>query len=165
MHHEWKTNPVVGGRESWRSAPGWHRVADKTRRRRRGLQGRPAKMPDLSYVMYQWFVDARSKISWGITSRFLRSQARSILGAMCLDNVAGDVAPDPPVINARWLQAWRYQWGVSLKKPSNRYKVKRSVLKQRLVIYWSNLVAVRWFSGNDLESTCCMNSSTKKGCT
>ena len=35
--------------------------------------------------------------------------------------------------------------GVSLKKPSKRYKVKRSVLKQRLVIYWSNLVAVRWF--------------------
>ena len=35
--------------------------------------------------------------------------------------------------------------GGSLKKPSNRYKVKRSVLKQRLVIYWSNLLAVRWF--------------------
>ena len=35
--------------------------------------------------------------------------------------------------------------GVRIRKPTKRYKVKRSILKQRLKVFWSNVLAVRWF--------------------
>ena len=149
VHEEWKKHcdwdACKSTRNGYRSIPRWDRVSDIDRQRRRGLQGRPEKMSDVSYLLYQWFVDIRSKIAGRIRSRFVMSQARSILGAMCLGNVAGDVVPDPPKLDRKWLQKWRLRWGVSLKKPSKKYKVKRSVLKARLLIYWSNLFAVRWF--------------------
>ena len=102
-------------------------------------------MRDVGYVLYQWFVDTRRRISGRLRSRLLLGQARSILGVMVVHNAANGLLPDVPVIDRAWLMRWRFNYGVSLKKPSKRFKVKRSVLKARLLIFWSNVLVVRWF--------------------
>ena len=64
---------------------------------------------------------------------------------MSFATVSQGFKPEPPTLNSKWLQRWRHTWGVSLQKPTERYKVRRSVLKARLLVYWSNLLAVRFF--------------------
>ena len=149
VHQEWtKHHDAVqrqGPRHRYRSLPAWNRVSDVHRKRKRCFQGRPEKMPDLSYLLYQWFVDQRSEMAGRIRQRRVLSQARSILGSISVENVAEGLVPDVPVLDNKWLTRWRLRWGVSLKKPSQRFKVKRAVLKARLLIYWANVLIVRWF--------------------
>jgi len=131
--------------EGLRPAPHWAFVPHKLRRRARGAQGNPGKTADLSTALYQWFVDHRSLIKGRATKRLVASQARTIALAISMENCSGGVVPAPPVINSKWLSRWRHQWGVSLRRPTTRYKVNRQVLKARLKLFWSNILAVRFF--------------------
>ena len=62
-----------------------------------------------------------------------------------MTNAYDGFVPEPPKLDKKWLARWRHTWGVRIRKPTKRYKVKRSILKQRLKVFWSNVLAVRWF--------------------
>lgn len=71
--------------------------------------------------------------------------ARTLLLEIVLAEVEQGVEPNPPVLNSKWLTLWRKTWSVSLRKPTKRFKVKRSVAKHRAKVYWCNLFAIRHF--------------------
>jgi hypothetical protein len=109
------------------------------------VQGKPAKTAELSNALYQWFVDHRMTIAGRLGIRQVLAMARSMMLTLSLASVSDDVVPEPPQLSYKWLSRWRHVWGVSFRKPTKRFKVRRSILKQRLLIYWSNLLALRWF--------------------
>ena len=130
---------------TWRSVPGSVEVPYCLRQRSKGDQGAPSKMGELSVALFQWFVDRRILVAGRMNSKEIELQARTLLMAMCMRRLEGGVSPEPPVINRRWLSRWRHTWGVSLRKPTRRFKVKRLVLLNRLETYWSNLLVTRIF--------------------
>ena len=130
---------------TWRSVPGSVEVPYCLRQRSKGLQGAPAKMGELSVALFQWFVDRRMLVAGRMNIKEIEQHARTLLMAMSMRRLEGGVSPQPPVINERWLSRWRHTWGVSLRKPTRRFKVKRHVLLKRLETYWSNLCVTRIF--------------------
>ena len=133
--------PSVGGH----SMPAWLQVPHQFRLRARGAQGRPALTEIVGSMLYQWFVDHRMTVFGRVSSRSLLQTARSLLLACSVACVADGTLPEPPHLSRKWLSRWRHSWGVSLRKPSKRYKVRKAVLKARLKVYWSNLLALRFF--------------------
>ena len=128
-----------------RSVPAWASVPRALRKRKRGAQGNPGKTPDLGTALYQWFVDHRTLIKGRTIKRLMANQARALAMAISMETCSNGVLPDPPVIDGKWLARWRHQWGVNLRRPTTRYKVSRQVLKSRLKLFWSNILAVRFF--------------------
>ena len=131
--------------QTYRAKPGWFEVPAEVRCRAKGVQGKPAKTAELSNALYQWFVDHRMTIAGRLGTRQVLAMARSMMLTLSLASVSDDVVPEPPQLSYKWLSRWRHVWGVSFRKPTKRFKVRRSILKQRLLIYWSNLLALRWF--------------------
>ena len=43
----------------------------------------------------------------------------------------------------QYLQRWRCKYGITYRTVSLRYKCCRSVLKERLLVFWSNVLRVR----------------------
>ena len=40
---------------------------------------------------------------------------------------------------SRWFSEWRHEYGLSLRRPNRRYKVRKAVLAERLEIGWLNV--------------------------
>ena len=43
-----------------------------------------------------------------------------------------------------WLQRWRREYGITWRTVNLRFKCSKAVLQQRLKIFWSNVLIVRW---------------------
>ena len=81
-------------------------------------------------------------IAGRLCTRQILATAQSMMLTLSIASVSGDVVPEPPKLNRKWISRWRHTWGISLRKPTKRFKVRRSILKARLLIYWSNLLAL-----------------------
>ncbi|MCP3920403.1 MAG: hypothetical protein GY711_33160, partial [bacterium] len=53
------------------------------------------------------------------------------------------VDTQPPQLTDSWFRSWRHEYGVSLRLPNRKYKVAGWVLRERMCIGWTNVVAVR----------------------
>ena len=54
------------------------------------------------------------------------------------------VQPDiPQQITPKMVHAWEDEYNLTLRAPNRRYKVPRSVLADRLEIWWTNLLRIR----------------------
>ena len=48
-----------------------------------------------------------------------------------------------PVLDRKWLERWRHDYGISFRMPTKRYKVKRDVLRCRLRSMWMTNIRIR----------------------
>ena len=140
-----KGQQLIGETSRKKSAPPWLVTPERLRYRKRGLQGRPLKMGELSHATYQWFVDVRGIARSRLRPRVVMAQVQIIQQRLVAEMIELGLRPDPAVIDRKWLIAFCFRWGVSLKCPNKRYKVKRHVLKSRLCVYWSNTYAIRLY--------------------
>ncbi len=128
-----------------KSAPGWMIAHERHRFRKRGLQGRPSNIPELGHALYQWFVDVRGIARSRLRPRLVLAQAQVLQQSIVQAQIEAGLRSTPVVLDRKWLSAWCFKWGVIMRKPNRRFKVKRAVLKDRLCIYWSNIHAIRIF--------------------
>ena len=107
-----------------KTAPAWMVTHVKHRFRRRGLQGRPQKNPEISHALYQWFVDVRGIARSRLRPRLVLAQAQIMQQSINNAKMHAGLQPTPVVLDRKWLSAWCHKWGASLKQPNKRYKVK-----------------------------------------
>ena len=117
--------------------------------------------------LFEWFVSTRYSIDWKrynerlsscgrrkAMGRFPTVLLRRKANQLLLDYVricciAGnrrggeDNRSSGLTIDWKWMQRWRCDYGLTMRAPSRKYKVPKSVLEERLVIWWINLVRVR----------------------
>ena len=111
--------------------------------RRRGLQGRPFKSPEVRDMLWEWFVDIRASVACIITPKMLMYKAKEFCERVLqVHRRLGSYAA-LPCINRMWTLRWKRDFGVNLRKPNARYKCSREALKHRLKCMWLNMFRVR----------------------
>ena len=119
-------------------------VANANRRRRAGAQGlQKTKAWELREALYDWFVDIRFGVKSRITSGRLLKQGETICARMLRRCHAQGQYPRIPRLTPDWVRRWRRHYGVSLVKPTARYKVSRVRLLARLRVMWLGVLRVR----------------------
>ena len=82
-----------------------------------------------------------------ITGRFPRSVLRAKVYQLLTDyayaSLLNGVKVNTFVPDARWFRDWQAEYGLSMRKPNRRYQVPKSVLMERLEIFWLNLLRLR----------------------
>ena len=166
--HKWGLVPVTKARKMWvtRCIKAAQAVADQSqpwkvgpslqqqsknkkiclrqfRLRQFGLQGRPVMAPMLREGLFDWFCSIRASVLTRIPPKLVLLQAKAIASAMLHEMRRTGMFVSLPVLDKHWLQRWKHSCGVSLRKPTKRYKVKRSVMRGRLRAMWVTNVRVR----------------------
>ncbi|MCP4241947.1 MAG: hypothetical protein GY772_15435, partial [bacterium] len=118
-------------------------VLPAKRRRRCGLQGRPPLALGLRETLFEWFCSIRGAVTTRIPLSSLAAQARLLREEYLLQGLRLRAPVRAPKVTSPWLLRWRRQYGVSLRRPNRRWKVRRPVLLERLRIMWLNLIRLR----------------------
>ncbi len=127
---------------SGRSAAADRRVRF-SERRRRPAAGRLPIMALVRELLFEWFCSLRRAVKARIPAAVLQVKTASLVRDHVLADLRWSGRSHPPRVSASWLQRWRLEHGVSLRKPNRRYKVSHSVLLERMRIGWSNIFRVR----------------------
>ena len=166
-NHKWGPGPVSKPRKMWvtRCIKAAQEVADKSRPwkvgssvrqgqntkicprpfrlRQYGLQGRPVMAPMLREALFDWFCSVRASVLTRIPPKLVLLQAKAIATAMLHEMRRTGMFVSLPILDKFWLRRWKQSCGVSLRKPTKRYKVKRHVMRGRLRAMWVTNVRVR----------------------
>jgi len=113
--------------------------------------GRHRLCAELDDETWHWYVDrlaaSKTRVS---TEEMLKTASYyvHVLRERHQDRIErGEIDPrlpaNLPKINLDWLRRWRKRFNVSAKTVTLRYKISRSVFKNRLKVYWLNCIRVR----------------------
>jgi hypothetical protein len=131
-------------RHSQARASGMRRVVRFTNRKRRvGHQGRPVKASLVREMLYEWFSALKHSVTTRIPPKMVLQKGQFFAEQSMVASLQAGTPAVTPVINYDWLRNWRFEYGVSLRKPNRKWKVSNSVLRERLEICWCNVLRVR----------------------
>ena len=99
--------------------------------------------PMLREALFDWFCSIRASVLTRIPPKLVLLQAKAIATAMLHEMRRTGMFVSIPVLDKFWLRRWKHSCGVSLRKPTKRYKVKRTVMRGRLRSMWLTNVRVR----------------------
>ena len=102
-----------------------------SRMRQFGLQGRLVMAPMLREALFDRFCSVRASVLTRIPPYLVLLQAKAIGTAMLHEMRRTGMFVSIPILDKFWLQRWKHSCGVSLRKPTKRRKVKRSVMRGR----------------------------------
>ena len=102
--------------------------------------------------LFAWFVDTLQNVKGRLPAFLLLQVAELLAGDLrtlhAQRKEAGLVPPHEelalPSLTYGWLRRWRCIHGLSWRTVTLRYKCSRSVLKSRLVVFWSNVLRIRF---------------------
>jgi len=119
------------------------RVKREVRCRFRGRQGRPVVAEFLDEAVWDWFVMMRSAVVARIPPKLVLMKAKAFAAEAVSEMQRANKWVLLPSLDKHWLHRWKLRHGVSLRKPNERYKVSRRVLKERLRAMWLTTVRIR----------------------
>jgi len=123
--------------------------------RRTGQQGRPFKAAVLRQALFEYFVSIRASVAARIPPRFLILKAKAMAEECLAEMRSRGEFIDLPTIGKHWLQRWRNYYGISLRKPNRKFKVKLATLRGRLKSMWLTASRIRALAectlGHDLS--------------
>ena len=122
-------------------------MTNKTQMRSRRLirLGRPRKAPSLRESLFQWFCSVRGSVKGRVPLKCLRFEALRLRKQYVLAAARRLRHADVPIINHKWLQRFRKEYGISLRLPNKRWKVSRGVFLGRLRITWLYAIRMRYW--------------------
>ena len=109
--------------------------------------GRHKKAPLLREMLFQWFCSERGRFKGRILPETLKERAKFFRAKYIAEHLETEGAEQSrigvPKITSHWLSDWRKEYHVSLRTPNKRWKVPRWIWKERVQIYWCNLLRLR----------------------
>ena len=130
------------------------------RRRQHLGQGRPVSCPWPRQTLYEWFAAARYAVDWkraqqGFSrpgsrkcmARFaramVRQKAKQLLQDYCHESLMWGLQLRTVDLSGRWFENWESEYGLSMRKPSRKYKVPKAVMAERLEVGWCSVGTLR----------------------
>lgn len=118
---------------------------DKRRRSLGGGRHRSAAI--LRELLMEWYGVIRHSVDCKIMVRFpkqvLLVKAQMLQQEYCAQCLLIGIAPEKVDVTGRWLNELLDEYRVSDRKPNRKFKVPRSVLKERLEIWWVVVARLR----------------------
>ena len=128
-----------------RIASGDRKIPAWNRRRALGHQGRPCRAPTVRDELYEWFCSIKRSVKGRVTPAYVLRRARLLNEAYIAARLKQGLQADAPVMNHQWLQRWRFEYNISIRKPNRKWKVAGQILAERLCITWGvRSESVRW---------------------
>ena len=118
-------------------------VPRQQRMRRYGLQGRPMWAPMLRETLFDWFLSVRASVKARLPAKLVLNKAKMIATEMLAEMRRINEFVRLPILDKNWLHRWKKEYGISLRKPTKRYKVNRTVLRDRLRAMWLTNIRIR----------------------
>ena len=113
------------------------------------------KCPIVREYLWDWFVDIRRSIAGRMSPLYVLKKAQEISSEVLREMHRSGQYVEMPMIDKSWLRRWRRDYGVSFRRPNQRYKCSRRVLGDRLRTMWLNCIRVRRAAqrllGHDLQ--------------
>ena len=122
--------------------------------------GRPHKAALVRKELYEWWASMRYAIDWKALAKDRRSRGKKLLARIpraILRNKANQLFQghactallngtkvQTAIPDAHWFRRWESDYGLSMRKANRKYQVPRPVLKERLEIFWVNLLRIRF---------------------
>ena len=108
--------------------------------------------PEIGEELFSWFVDSIRNIKGRIPSFLLLHVAHGYAKALSQghqqDKEDGLIPPSSqlrlPKLNYDWLRRWRRLHHVTWRTVNLRFKCSRSVLMARILVFWKNVLRVRF---------------------
>lgn len=132
----WKVGPAL--RLSKRAL-----VPRSLRIRDYGRQGAPVLAPMLREALFDWFLSVRASVAARIPPKLVLMKAKCIASELLSEMRRTGCFVRLPSLNRGWLRGWKREYGVSLRRPNKRFKVRRDVLRGRLRSMWLSNVRIR----------------------
>ena len=122
------------------------RLACDTRRHKRRADrklGRHRKAQELREALFSWFVGLRKLVKGRFPMSLLKQQAKYLQEKALVAAARENISVDLPDVSNEWIRQWRKEFHVSLRKPTRKFKVPRSVFNERCRITWCNVYRAR----------------------
>ena len=107
--------------------------------------------PMLREALFDWFCSVRASVAARIPPKLVLMKAKGLATEMLREMRRTGEFLTLPLLDKRWLHRWKKEYGVSLRKPTKRYKVKRTVLRERLRCMWTTNVRIRALAQSCLQ--------------
>ena len=111
--------------------------------------GRKTAVPEVGAAMYSWFVDIRLGLKGQVSPHMFRSKCKQLHEAnLDKERIDGQKISDEEKdikFSNSWINNWKKQYRVSLRKPNKRYSLKNSVRKERILEFLKNIYRVPHF--------------------
>ena len=112
------------------------------------------RCPAIGAELFAWFVDSLRNIKGRIPSFLLLDVAigfaKTLRQGHERDKEDGIVPPHEvlqlPKLNYSWLRRWRRMHHVTWRTVTFRFKCCRDTLRTRLLVFWKNVLRVRFFA-------------------
>jgi len=93
--------------------------------------------------LFEWFCSIKRSVKGRVTPAYVLRRAKLLNEAYITAHLKQGLQADAPVMNHQWLQRWRFEYNISLRKPNRKWKIPRAILEDRLETMWLNVVRVR----------------------
>ena len=117
------------------------------KRRRQGGAGRPKSAQVIREMLMEWYNMIRHSVDCRIMVRFpkkvLLVKAQMLQEEYCARCLLAHIEPESVIICGKWLNGLLDEMRISERVPNRKYKVPRSVLMERLKIWWIIVAKIR----------------------
>ena len=139
---------ITTGLQPWKVGTSLRRnklalVPRQHRMRKYGNQGRPMWAPMLRETLFDWFLSIRASVKARLPVKLVLIKAKMIATEMLAEMRRINEFVRLPILDKNWLHRWKKEYCITLRKPTKRYKVKRTVLRERLRAMWLTNVRIR----------------------
>ena len=67
------------------------------------------------------------------------AKASMLMGEYIEEHTTRGLRADAAVVDYCWQSRWKFQYGVSLRRPNLRFSVPRDSMRERMHLFWTNL--------------------------
>ena len=105
--------------------------------------GRKQKAPEVRISLFNWFIDVRETLKGRLPRRIFKIKANQLHEEWLTQNPVPE--NERLKFSNQWIKEWQQEYGISLRKPSKKYSIKKEDLVERLQDYLRNVWRVRRF--------------------
>ena len=107
--------------------------------------GRKVTVPEVRESMYQWFIDVRGALKGRLPMKLFKAQCKIFYEEWLLQQKDEEKKNKKIQFSKNWIRWWMKEYGVSLRKPNKRFKIKQDDRVERIKEYIMNVWRIRKF--------------------
>ena len=102
-----------------------------------------AKISEVREAMFEWFINVRGVLKGRLPIKIFRSKCQQVYGKWLKQQPEPVPERDQLNFSKHWIQDWMKEYNFSLRKPNEKYAIKKEDRIIRIKYYLKNIWTVR----------------------